>query len=214
MAAIRNYDANTVGSQEVLAAVKKKRKPGMILFSAFAGIALLLMVIGFIVENYVLFVVAGFFFLVFLPFAIVFLVKYTHPMKCRELKKNPVALQQADWMFRNIIFQNDMVVVSQSFFAPKSDIAAIFPVQEVLLMYKRIVTTNFSTMYFWVIETVRGTSQIAYPKSMEEVMTQCIDVIAPLCPHIRIGHNQENLNYRDYMRAMWEQTQVNQGTNK
>ena len=57
MAAIRTYDANTVGSQEVLAAVKKKRKPGMILFSAFTVIALLLMVIGFIVENYVLFTV-------------------------------------------------------------------------------------------------------------------------------------------------------------
>ena len=42
-------------------------------------------------------------------------------------------------------------------------------------------------------------------------MAQSVDIIIPLCPHIRVGHNQENLNYREYMKAMWEQTQINQG---
>ena len=211
MAAIRTYDATTIGSQEVLAVVKKRQQPAMILFCVLSGILLLLGIIGFVIENYVLVVIAMFFILPFLIPAIIFIVRYTHPMKCRPLKKNPVVLQQADWMFRNITFQNDLVVVSPNFFAPKTDISAIVPVQEVLLTYKRVVQTNFTTMYFWVIDTVRGTTQIPYLKKQEELVAQSVDIIIPLCPHIRVGHNQENLNYREYMKAMWEQTQINQG---
>ena len=143
MAAIRTYDATTIGSQEVLAVVKKRQKPAMILFCVLSGILLLLGIIGFVIENYVLVVIAMFFILPFLIPAIIFIVRYTHPMKCRPLKKNPVVLQQADWMFRNITFQNDLVVVSPNFFAPKTDISAIVPVQEVLLTYNHHVFLGY-----------------------------------------------------------------------
>ena len=212
MAAIRTYDATTIGSQEILATVKKRQKPAMILFSVMSGILLAMGILGFIIENYVLVVIAMFFILPCLIPAIIFIYRYTHPMKCKPLKKNPVVLQQADWMFRNLTYQNELVVVSPNFFAPKYDISAIVPVQEALLTYKRVVTTNFTTMYFWVIDTVRETIQIPYPKDKDALVGQTVDVILPLCPHIRVGHSQENLNYREYMKAMWEQTQINQGT--
>ena len=211
MAAIRTYDANTIGSQEVLAAVKKRQKGPMILFCILAGILFVLGILGLIIENYVLFAVMIIFILPFLIPAIIYIYRFTHPMKCSPLKKRPVALQQADWMFRNIVFQNDLVVVSPNFFAPKTDISSIIPVQEVLITYKRVVQTNFTTMYFWVIETVRQTIQIPYLKANEQLVSESLDAIAPLCPHIRVGHNPENLKYKEYMKAMWEQTQVNQG---
>lgn len=210
MAAIRTYDASTVGSQEVIAVVKKRQKPGMILFCTFSGILLAMGIIGFFIENYVLFAIMLIFLLPFLIPAIIFIYRYTHPMKCRPLKKNPVVLNQADWMFKNLIAQNDLVVVSQNFFAPKSDISAIIPVQEVLLMYKRVIETNFTTMNFWVVDTVRGTTQIPYLKNQEPLVEQSVNYIIQLCPLARIGHNQENLNYREYMKTMWEQTQINQ----
>ena len=79
-------------------------------------------------------------------------------------------------------------------------------------MFKRVVSTNLSTMYFWVVETVRGTVNIQYTKAQEEQVNQCVQMVTPMCPYVRVGHNQENLNYMEYMRTMWEQTQKNQGT--
>ena len=205
------YTNGIVGSQAVIAAVKKRQKPAMILFWIMSGIFIVSGLIGFITEFYILVGIMLVFLWFFLIPAIIFTVRFCKPMKCKPLKNHPALLKQADWLFANVMFQNDVLVVSQNFFASKKDPSALVPTQEVLLVYKRTVTTNFSTMYFMVIETVRETVSIQYLKKQEPQVEQGVQVIAPLCPHIRIGHTQENLTYVDYMKAMWEQTQKNQG---
>ena len=206
------YTNAAAGSQAVIAAVKKRQKPAMILFWILSGILIALGIMGFIIDNYVTVAIMIIFLWIFLIPAIIFTVRFCKPMKCKPLKNHPALLKQADWLFNNIIFQNDILVVSQNFFASRRDVSALVPTQEVLLVYKRTVTTNFTTMYFIVVETVRETVSIQYLKKQEPMVEQGVQVIAPLCPHIRIGHTQENLTYLDYMRTMWEQTQKNQGT--
>lgn len=206
------YTNTSVGSELVLAAVKKRQKPAMILFLVISGIFLFLGLLGFIIQNYVLVAIMIIFLWPFLIPAIIFVIRYRNPMKCSPLKKNPVILKQADWMFANMNYQDEIIVLSPSFFAPKTDLSAVIPVQEVLLMYKRVVTTNFSTMYFWVVETVRRTIQIPYLKKQSDMVDRCVEIVTPLCPYAKLGHTEENLSYMEYMKAMWEQTQKNQGT--
>ncbi len=206
------YTNTMKGSELVLQTVKKRQKPGMIVFTVLTAILFLLGVVGFIIENYVLVAVAIMFMWIPLIFMIIFIVRYTHPMKCNPLKKNPVLLKQADWMIANMNYQDEILIISPNFFAPKSDISAVIPVQEVLLMYKRVVTTNLTTMYFWVVDTVRGSVSIPYTKKQEELISRSVQILTPLCPYVKVGHSQENLNYREYMKTMWEQTQKNQGT--
>lgn len=200
------------GSELVLQTVKKRQKPGMIVFAVLTAFFFLLGLIGFIIENYVMVAIMIIFIWIPLILMIVFIVRYTHPMKCSPLKKNPVILKQADWMIANMNYQDEVLIISPNFFAPKSDISAVIPVQEVLLMYKRVVTTNVSTMYFWVVDTVRSSISIPYAKGQEELISRSVQLLTPLCPYVKIGHSQENLNYKEYMKTMWEQTQKNQGT--
>ncbi len=206
------YSNATRGSEVVIETVRKRQKGPMILFLILTGFFLVLGILGFIIQNYVMVAITIMFIWPFLIPAIIFIVRYKNPMKCKPLKKNPAVLKQADWMFANMSYQDEMIIISPNFFAPKSDPAAIIPVQEVLLMFKRVVSTNLSTMYFWVVETVRGTVNIQYTKAQEEQVNQCVQMVTPMCPYVRVGHNQENLNYMEYMRTMWEQTQKNQGT--
>ena len=131
------YTNTSVGSELVLAAVKKRQKPAMILFLVISGIFLFLGLLGFIIQNYVLVAIMIIFLWPFLIPAVIFVIRYRNPMKCSPLKKNPVILKQADWMFANMNYQDEIIVLSPSFFAPKTDLSAVIPVQEVLLMYKR-----------------------------------------------------------------------------
>lgn len=198
------------GSDIVIAQIKKRWKKAVVLFWIMTAIILGMGVTGFLVENYVLVVIAMFFLLPILIPTIIFTVKYTHPMKCRPLKHRPVILKEADWLMENIRFQNDVLIVSDSFFAPPSDLSAIIATQEVLLMYKQTITTNFLTSYFIAVETVRGKTSIPYLRNQEQMVVDTIGAVMQFCPHARLGYNQENINYVEYMRSMWEETQKNQ----
>ena len=67
-------------------------------------------------------------------------------------------------------------------------------------------------MYFWVVDTVRSSISIPYAKGQEELISRSVQLLTPLCPYVKIGHSQENLNYKEYMKTLREQTQKNQGT--
>ena len=85
------------GSDIVIAQIKKRWKKAVVLFWIMTAIILGMGVAGFLVENYVLVVIAMFFLLPILIPTIIFTVKYTHPMKCRPLKHRPVILKEADF---------------------------------------------------------------------------------------------------------------------
>ncbi len=208
------YGPGVKGGDLVIAAVKKRQKPAMILFLSLSGILIALGILGFLIEVYVLPAITVIFLLPFLIPGIIFLIRYTHPMMCRPLKQNPVVLKQADWMLEHIMYQNELFIVSQNFFAPRRDLSAIIPTQEALLMYKQTITTNFYTQYLLVVDTVRGRITFPYQNKQAALLEQSVEAIAPLCPHLRLGYNQENLNYMEYMKSMWEQTQRNQMQNR
>ncbi len=205
--AVKYYDGSVRGSELVLQHVKKRRKPGLILFGIFSLAFLAMGVIGFALQNYILVALAMVFILPFLIPGIVFLVHYLNPMSCKPLKKEPEILSWADYLFSHIAFQNDFCIAAPGYFAAKSDISRIIPQQDVLLMYKRIINTNYVTQYFLVVETVRGTYMLPFTRNMDSLVEQSVNVIGPGCQYAKAGYSQENLNYVEYMRTMWQEAQ-------
>ena len=195
------------GSEEVIKAIKKRRKPTLIMFWTFTVIFLVLGGLGFIIENYVLVVIGMFFILPFLIPAIIFLVLYVSPEKHKPIKNNPEMLGWADSLFANMAFQNDLIIASPQFFAMRTDPSKIFPMNEVLLMYKKIIHTNYSTMYYMAVETVRSSYMLPCPTKTNEMIDQTVSVVAPYCQYTRLGYSEENLNYVEYMRTMWAEAQ-------
>jgi hypothetical protein len=211
MAGLPNYDRSMSGREEVIKAIKKRRKPALIMFWTFTVIFLILGVVGFIIENYVMVVIGMIFILPFLIPAIIFLVLYVSPEKHKPIKNNPETLSRADSLFANMAYQNDMIIASPQFFAMRTDPSKIIAMNEVLLMYKKIVHTNYSTLYYLDVETVRGSVMFPCPARANDVIDQTVNVVAPYCQYIRLGYNNENLNYVEYMRTMWAEAQNIQG---
>jgi len=207
MAAVKMYDGSTRGSEEVIRLVKRKRKPLLILFGIICAIYLVMGVVGFFIENYVLVAVAMIFLPPFLIPWIVTLIHYLNPRKCRPIKQNPEILDQADYLFSHIEYQNEFVVACPQYFAVKPDISRVFAMNDVLLMYKRIVNTNYGTTYSLVVETVREPFIMAFPKKFNDLVDQSVQVIAPYCPYCKLGYGKENQNYVEYMRTMWAEAQ-------
>ncbi len=204
---VKVYDGSVPGSVEVLTAIRKKRLPLMILLLSFSAFLLLLGVIGLIVENYVLFVIGMIFLLPFLIPGIIALVRYLKPMKGKPLSRHPEILQRADYLFANIVFQNDAVVVAPGYFAFKQDISMVYAMNEVLLIYKRIVNTNYGTTYSLIVETVRESVTMPYIKGQDAGVDESIPIVARGCQYAHLGYSKENLNYVEYMRTMWQASQ-------
>ena len=207
MAAVKMYDGSTRGSEEVIRKVKRKRLPLLILFGVFSGILLAVGIIGLIIENYVMVAVTIFFLLPFLIPWIVTLIQYLNPRKCNPIKRNPQILEQADYLFSHIAYQNEFIVACPEYFAIKTDISRVFAMNEVLQIYKRIVNTNYGTTYSLVVETVREPFSVVFPKSFNDIVDQSVQVIAPYCPYVKLGYGKENQNYVEYMRTMWAEAQ-------
>lgn len=212
MANIR-YDYGSIrGSEEVLRTIKKRFKPGAILFGILSFIFLAMFILGFAFELYVLVAMGMIFFLPMMILWLIFLVRFLKPEKSGAIRKNPDLLSQADFLFSNICWQNDFIVASPGYFAPKSDLTRIFAGNEVLLLYKRIVSMNYgATQYFLVVETVRGSVLVPYLKKMEQAVDEAVQYVVPGCPYVHLGHSQENLNYVEYMRTMWQEAQAHKG---
>ncbi len=195
------------GSELVIKRVKKKQFPAMVMFLVITAIFLLIGIIGFLIENYVMVAVMIIFTLPFLIPAIIFTIRYVRPMKCAPLKHHPEVLKQADWMVKHMNYQDEIILASPEFFAPRSDLTSVIPVQEVLLMYKGMVYNHLNTVYTWQIETVRRKVVIPYTQKQEPAIANSINYLAGICPHMKVGFSDENIQYVEYMRTMWEEAQ-------
>ena len=210
MAKTINYVPNHDGSSIILSAIKKRLKPGLILFSVLSLVIIVCGILGVVSDNWVLVVVCAFFLLPFLIPAIIFLVKYLRPRSCRPLKRDPQLLEKGDRLFRTFTFQNEAALASAELLAFKPNLTRVIATQELLLMYKRIVNTNYGTQYFVMVETVRESFNISYPKALDAPMDDAIMAVAPFCQYVRLGYGDENLKYVEYMRTMWQEAQKSQ----
>ena len=206
MAKTTYYTPDMSGSEAIRNLIKKKYRVSTITFGVISLILLILAVVGMIIDNWVMFVVCMIFLLPFLVPFIIFLMKYLYPAK-RAMKKNPQLMQQADQLFREMNFQNDIVLSSPKYFALKSDLTKVTAKDEVLQLYKRVVNTNYGTSYYLVIETVRGTVQVLYPRAFDQAVDEAVMAVGPGCPYARLGFGDENTKYVEYMRTMWQETQ-------
>ena len=212
MAKTTYYTPDMNGSEMIRNQIKKRLRAGTILFGVVSLIFLIVAVVGMIIGNGAMFAVCTILLLPFLIPFIFFLMKYLHPER-RALKKNPQLMQQADQLFREMNYQNDVVLSSPKYFALKTDISKVIAKDEVLQLYKRVVNTNYGTSYYLVVETVRGTQQVLYPKAYDQAVDEAVMAVAPGCPYVRLGFGDENTKYVEYMRTMWQETQkAKQGT--
>jgi hypothetical protein len=207
MAKVIDYYPGEYGRSMILDAIKRRLKPGLILFSICSLLIIIFGVLGIVWDNWVLVVVCMFFLLPFLIPAIVFLVKYLRPMSCKPLKRDPQLLDKADRLFRSFTFQNEAAVASTELFAFKPNLTRVIATEEVLVMYKRIVSTNYGTQYFIVVETVRDSFQMSYPKAVDSAIDAAVQAIAQYCRYVRLGHSEDNLKYVEYMRTMWQEAE-------
>jgi len=207
MAKTVNYVPNPDGRGIILNAIKKRLKPGLILFGILSLVITVCGILGVVSDNWILVVVCAFFLLPFLIPAIIFLVKYLRPGSCKPVKRDPQLLEKGDRLFRTFTYQNEAAIASAELFAFKPNLTRVISTSEVLLMYKRVVNTNYGTQYFIVTETVRDSFQMSYPKALDVPMDDAIRAVAPFCQYARLGYGDENLKYVEYMRTMWQETQ-------
>ena len=150
------------GRDIVLRNIKKRLKPGLILFSILSVLLIISGIAGIISDNWVLVVVCTVFLLPSLIPAIIYLIKYMKPESCKPLKKDPMLLDKAERLFGTFAFQNEAMIASPELAAFKANLTKVMDLKEILLIYKRIVHTNYTTQYFMVVETVRDSFQILY----------------------------------------------------
>ena len=201
------YTPGMRGGAELLSTIRKRYKGITVCFGCMCALFLILAVVGFATDNWALAAVMVIFLIpALIPF-LIFLVKMLKPQNTRAFKKNSQLLQQADYLFANMNYQNDAFIAAPGYFALKTDLTRIVPMDEVLLMYKQIVHTNYNTIYSVVVETVRDSFRVTYPKSLDTAVDEGIPVLAPGCKYIRLGYGDENAKYVEYMRTMWQETE-------
>ena len=131
-----------------------------------------------------------------------------NPTLDKIFKKNPNLLSQADELYKNVIYRDEKLILSQKNLTTTRDITNITYTDEVFLIY--LSTTRFTYLILssesrsLIIETLRGRIEISYEPGEEKQIKKLAGIVAANCKNARIGHTQENLEYLKRMRQEWK----------
>lgn len=135
-----------------------------------------------------------------------------NPENSSTMKKNPGILQQADELFRNIIYQDEMIILSPRIIANAKDVREIAYTDEVFLIYVYKHKTNgITNQKELVLQTARGTIEINIFWKNDAKVDELANRILQNCRYARAGYTPDGLRYVEEMRELWKRDQESKG---
>ena len=127
-----------------------------------------------------------------------------HPEKLKWLKKSPqMYYDMADVLFKDIIYEDEDVILSKGAVANARNLSQIAYTKDVFLVYKyqnraRITIVTFTTAELLVLLTAGNPVIINIKKKTGAGVLA--DTILSVCPNAKAGYTKEGLEYANMMK--------------
>lgn len=137
---------------------------------------------------------------------IYFGIDYFKGINSRYIKKRPNILNDVDELFKNAIYNDDFVVISDKLIASKTDLVSVAKVDDVLVIYENIQRMNGIVVSHEVRLELRNGKAIVvnvYAKGKEKTENVVL-TISNYCPNAMVGYTSEAMKYLHEQRQLYK----------
>ena len=130
----------------------------------------------------------------------------SHPETSTFLRKNKHAFEQVEELFRNKIYEDNNIIMSNKHIANKHNLIQIAALEDIYVMYLHKTTYNFvitvgKEIY---LETPYNRLTLSIYLQKKEDVENLVNNIASKAPNVRLGYNADNLAYLNQKKAEWK----------
>lgn len=125
----------------------------------------------------------------------------------KYIKRNPTILTRVDDLFKNAVYNDNFVVISDKLIASKDDLTNIADLNDVLVIYENIQRMNGIVVSHDINLELRKGKTIAvcvYGKK-GETTDNILLTISKYCPNAMVGYTNESISYLSEQRKLYKQ---------